>query len=104
MLRQILLTVCCAILPLAGCYRAPAAAGSNNTVGRPAPYLVTFTSEVKDPNKLTTELAEQFHFVPTHRFNQLIVGFAARLTPEVAAALGKDPRVANIELDRGLTP
>ena len=69
-----------------------------------APYIVTFSKDVRNPDKLTTELARQFHFEPTHRFSQLIVGFAARLTPEVVAALRKEPRVASIELDRGLTP
>lgn len=77
----------------AGAAPAPFRASSN---GR---YMIGLKSNTGSPYSLAPGLGRQFGFTPFAIFSRLFDGFAAHLTPTMARALARDPRVSFVEPD-----
>ena len=75
---------------------APAIPFSADTT--PRDYIVAFKSSA-NANSETTGLERKFGFASKFRYGAALKGFAARLTPSVAAAVARLPFVDAVEID-----
>jgi len=62
-------------------------------------YIVTFTSDVDDVPGTARRLVAQSNAVSLFTYTAALHGFAARMSPEAAAALAHNPNVARVEQD-----
>lgn len=63
-------------------------------------YIVIYKNNRIDSEVATAALSQEPGVVPTHVYEYVVKGFAARLTPEAKRALEQDPRVESVTRDR----
>jgi subtilisin family serine protease len=70
--------------------------------GQPVPdeYVVVFRDDVADPPGLARRLAAGQGAEVRHTYEHALKGFAARMSPQAAAALARNPNVAYVEQDQ----
>jgi subtilisin len=79
---------------------APAASAAT---ARPSGYVVVLKDSVADPAAASAEQASRYQARRTAVFTHAIKGYAAQLTPSVAAAVAADPAVQFVTQDRTFT-
>jgi aqualysin 1 len=86
----------------AGTHGPPPGAGQQ---ARPVPgqYIVLFNSAVPDAPGLANALVRAQNGTLLHVYQHAVKGFAARLSPEAAAALENNPNVERVEQDLQFT-
>jgi len=72
--------------------------GTSNTI--PGEYIVVFRDEVTNSDAVATSLAAIHRASIHHTYSAALKGFAASMSAQAAANLGRDPRVAYIEPDQ----
>ena len=63
-------------------------------------YVVVFRDDVGDPPGLARRLAAGQGAEVRHTYEHALKGFAARMSPQAAAALARNPNVAYVEQDQ----
>ena len=83
---------------------APSLAAAEQARGRiPGEYIVVFNDEVTDVPGLTQRLAAQHGGGVRFTYTSALKGFAARMSPQAAEALARNPNVAYVEQDQVMT-
>jgi subtilisin len=83
-------------LPVAVFLGLPAAAGAALTT---SPYVVVYTSAVRNASTETSTLHAQYGFTPTFVYGTALKGFAASLTSSQLTRLQSNPSVSYVEPD-----
>ncbi|MBI5289476.1 MAG: S8 family serine peptidase, partial [Chloroflexi bacterium] len=99
LLLAVLAVACLTLLPVQRARPATAAPHAGPAILVPGRYIVTFR-DAPAADAYASVLAGSPDVAIAHRYGQAVEGFAARLSPSIAAALDADPAVASIEPDR----
>lgn len=65
-------------------------------------FIVVFNDQVSDPQAVARDQAAQFRGRLRHVYERTIKGYTAEVTPEAAATIRRDPRVAYVEADQAV--
>jgi len=84
-----------------GVARVAASVGAVRTAGVPVPgqYIVTFTHGVRDVPGTARRMMAQAAATELFTYTAALHGFAARMSPQAAEALARNPNVAHVEPD-----
>jgi len=99
LLLAVLAGACLTLLAVHKTRPASAAPRSGPSILVPGRYIVTFR-DAPAADAYASILAGSPDVAIDHRYSEAVKGFAARLSPSIAAALDADPAVVSIEADR----
>jgi len=69
----------------------------------PGQYIVVFTDDVDDVRGLSDRMSNEHGASRLHTYTGVLKGFAARMSPQAAEALSRNPTVAYVEQDQEVT-
>jgi subtilisin family serine protease len=69
----------------------------------PGQYIVVFRDDVADASGLSQRMSNEHAAQRLHTYTGVLKGFAARMSPQAAEALSRNPNVAYVEQDQEVT-